>query len=181
VQLWINLPKDKKRIAPQYQDLRGIDASMVTSTDGGAIVRVLAGDVAQFAGPGISHTPLAIAHVTLAPGAEVEIPWRQDFNALAYVLAGTGAVGTELRPISTGQMAVLVDGDTVKLRADATQESHSPNLDVFLIGGLPLRQPVFQYGPFVMNTKAEVMEAFEDFQAGRFGHIPADAIQPHRM
>jgi hypothetical protein len=78
-------------------------------------------------------------------------------------------------------MAVLVDGDTVKLRADASQESRSPNLDVFLIGGLPLRQPVFQYGPFVMNTKAEVMEAFEDFQAGRFGHIPADAIQPHRM
>ena len=154
---------------------------MVTSGDGGALVRVLAGEVGAFAGPGISHTPLAITHVTLAPGAEVEIPWRRDFNALAYVLAGKGAVGSELRPISTGQMAVLVDGDTVKLRADESQESRSPNLDVFLIGGLALRQPVFQHGPFVMSTKAEVMEAFEDYQAGRFGHIPADAIQPHRI
>ena len=119
--------------------------------------------------------------MTLAPGAEIEIPWRKDFNALAYVLTGDGAVGAELRPIETGQMAVLADGDTVKLRADQSQESRSPNLDVFLIGGVPLREPVFQYGPFVMSTKAEVLEAFEDFQAGRFGHIPADAITPHQM
>jgi redox-sensitive bicupin YhaK (pirin superfamily) len=181
VQLWINLPTDKKRIAPQYQDLQGLDSSMVSSPDGGALVRILAGQVAQFAGPGISHTPLAITHVTLAPGAEIEIPWRKDFNALAYVLAGDGAVGAQLRPISTGQMAVLADGDTVKLRANQSQESRSPNLDVFLIGGLPLREPVFQYGPFVMSTKGEVTEAFEDFQAGRFGHIPADALAPHRM
>jgi redox-sensitive bicupin YhaK (pirin superfamily) len=181
VQLWINLPQDKKRIAPQYQDLQGVDSSLVSSADGGALVRVLAGQIAEFSGPGISHTPLAITHVTVAPGAEVEIPWRTDFNALAYVLAGSGYVGSDLRPISTGQMAVLIDGDTVKLRAADTQESRSPNLEVFLIGGVPLRQPVFQYGPFVMNTKAEVVQAFEDFQAGRFGHIPADAIQPHRM
>jgi hypothetical protein len=181
VQLWINLPTDKKRIAPQYQDLQGLDSSMVSSPDGGALVRILAGQVAQFAGPGISHTPLAITHVTLAPGAEIEIPWRKDFNALAYVLAGDGAVGAQLRPISTGQMAVLADGDTVKLRANQSQESRSPNLDVFLIGGVPLREPVFQYGPFVMSTKAEVMEAFEDFQAGRFGRIPADALTPHQM
>ena len=154
---------------------------MVTSPDGGALVRILAGQVAQFAGPGISHTPLAITHVTLAPGAEIEIPWRKDFNALAYVLTGDGAVGAELRPFGTGQMAVLADGDTVKLRANQSQESRSPNLDVFLIGGVPLREPVFQYGPFVMSTKAEVMEAFEDFQAGRFGHIPADALTPHQM
>lgn len=181
VQLWINLPTDKKRITPQYQDLQGIDSALVSSTDGGALVRVLAGEVAQYSGPGISHTPLAITHVTVAPGAEIEIPWRTDFNALAYVLAGTGFVGEELRPVSSGQMAVLTDGDTVKLRAADTQESRSPNLDVFLIGGLPLRQPVFQHGPFVMSSKAEVIQAFEDFQAGRFGHIPANAIQPHRM
>ena len=181
VQLWINLPKGKKRIAPQYQDLQGLDSSMVTSRDGGALVRILAGQVAQFAGPGISHTPLAITHVTLAPGAEIEIPWRKDFNALAYVLTGDGAVGAELLPFGTGQMAVLADGDTVKLRANQSQESRSPNLDVFLIGGVPLREPVFQYGPFVMSTKAEVMEAFEDFQAGRFGRIPADALTPHQM
>ena len=101
LQLWINLPKDKKRIAPQYQDLQGEDVSMVTSADGGAVLRVLAGEVAGHKGPGISHTPLAIAHLTLAPGAQIDIPWRSDFNALAYTLAGFGSVGVEQRPVPT--------------------------------------------------------------------------------
>ena len=180
VQLWINLPRDKKRIAPQYQDLQGTDSMMVASADGGALVRVLAGDVEGHRGPGISHTPLSITHITVAPGAQVDIPWPAHFNALAYVLAGSGTVGVENRPIRTGQTAVLVEGDSVRLRADAAQESRSPSLEVFLIGGVPLREPVVQYGPFVMSTKAEIMEAFEDFQKGRFGQIPSDAIQPHR-
>jgi redox-sensitive bicupin YhaK (pirin superfamily) len=180
VQLWINLPRDKKRIAPQYQDLQGQDSAMVSSPDGGALVRVLAGEVDGHAGPGISHTPLAIAHVTIASGASVDIPWRRDFNALAYVLAGTGTVGEDRRPLASGQLAVLAEGDTVRLAADPTQDSRHPSLEVFLIGGVPLREPVVQYGPFVMSTKAEIMEAFEDYQAGRLGIVPADAIQPHR-
>ena len=77
-------------------------------------------------------------------------------------------------------MAILVNGDALRVCAADQQESRSPNLEMFIIGGVPLRQPIFQYGPFVMSTKSEVIEAFEDFQAGRFGHIPADAIQPHR-
>ena len=181
VQLWINLPREKKRITPQYQDLQGQDSAMVASADGGALIRILAGEVDGHQGPGISHTPLTITHVTVAPGAAVEIPWRTDFNALAYVLAGSGGVGPMGQPIRTGQMAVLVGGDTVRLQADPVQESRSPNLEVFLIGGVPLREPVVQYGPFVMSTKAEIIEAFEDFQKGRFGQIPVDAIQPHRM
>lgn len=180
VQLWINLPKDKKRIAPQYQDLQGMDSAMVTSADGGALLRILAGEVASHRGPGISHTPLTITHLTLAPGAHVDIPWRSDFNALAYVLSGFGTIGAERHPIATGQTAVLVNGDTIRITAAPAQESRSPNLEVFLIGGVPLRQPVFQYGPFVMSTRAEVIEAFEDFQAGRFGQIPMNALQPHR-
>jgi redox-sensitive bicupin YhaK (pirin superfamily) len=180
VQLWINLPKAKKRIAPQYQDLQGLDSSLVTSADGGAVLRVLAGEVDGHRGPGISHTPLAITHLTLAPGAQIDIPWRTDFNALAYVLAGRGTIGAEGHPVATGQLAVLTDGDFVRIRAAQTQEQRSPNLEVFLIGGVPLREPVVQYGPFVMSSKAEIVEAFEDFQAGRFGRVPADAIQPHR-
>jgi len=180
VQLWINLPRAKKRIEPQYQDLQGDDSTLITSTDGGAILRVLAGEIDGHKGPGISHTPLAIAHLTLAPGAQIDIPWHKDFNALTYVLAGSGSVGAELRPIKTGQTAVLVNGDTLRLKADDVQETRSPNFEVFIIGGVPLREPVVQYGPFVMSNKQEIMEAFEDFQAGRFGHIPADAIQPHR-
>jgi hypothetical protein len=180
IQLWINLPRAMKRMAPQYQDLQGQDSTMVTSSDGGALLRILAGQIDGHSGPGISHTPLAIAHLTLAPGASVDIPWRPDFNALVYALAGRGAVGEEGRILRSGQLAVLGAGETIRVQADATQESRTPNLEVIVLGGVPLREPVFQYGPFVMSSKAEVMEAFEDFQAGRFGQIPADAIQPHR-
>lgn len=180
VQLWINLPGALKRIAPRYQDLQGEQIGLVSSPDGGALVRVLAGEVDGHAGPGISHTPLAITHVTVSPGAQVDIPWRRDFNALAYVLAGRGTVGAEGRPIQTGQNAVLVDGDTITLAADGSQESRSENLEVFLIGGLPLREPVVQYGPFVMSSTSEIQQAFDDFHHGRFGQLPADAIQPHR-
>ncbi len=180
VQLWINLPRAQKRIAPQYQDLQGAESAMVSSADGGSLVRILAGEVDGHKGPGISHTPLAITHATLAPGARLTVPWRSDFNALAYVLAGSGTVGPQGQPIRSGQMAVLVEGDSVQLEASPMQESRSPNFEVFLIGGIPLREPVVQYGPFVMSTKAEIMQAFDDYQAGRLGTVPANAIQPHR-
>jgi redox-sensitive bicupin YhaK (pirin superfamily) len=180
LQLWINLPRDKKRIAPQYQDLQGNDFSLLSSTDGGALVRVLAGSIDGHAGPGISHTPLAITHITVAPGAQVVVPWPSEYNALAYALAGKGTIGAERRPFSAGQLAVLEQGDSVVVTADDRQESHSPNLEVFLLGGVPLREPVAAYGPFVMCTRAELVEAFEDYQAGRLGTVPADAIQPHR-
>jgi len=180
VQLWINLPKEKKSIAPAYQDFQGQDSAMVSSADGGALVRILAGEVAGYRGPGISHTPIAITHVTVAPGAQIDIPWRKDFNALAYVLAGNGSVGPNGQPIRTGQMAVLTEGDLIRLRADVNQDSRHPSFDVFLLGGVPLREQVFQYGPFVMSTREEVMQAMEDYQKGRFGHIPVNAIMPHR-
>ena len=178
VQLWINLPRAKKWIDPQYQDLQGRDSSMVTSADGGAILRILAGQVAGHRGPGISHTPLAITHLTLAPGAQIDIPWRSDFNALAYVLAGNGTIGDEARPVRTGQNAVLKDGDVLRIAASPLQDSRSANLEMFIIGGLPLREPVIQYGPFVMSTREEIIQAFDDFQTGRFGQIPVNAIQP---
>jgi redox-sensitive bicupin YhaK (pirin superfamily) len=180
VQLWINLPRAKKRIAPAYQDLQGEQIGLVTSTDGGALLRVLAGEIDGHSGPGISHTPLAIAHLTLPPGARIDIPWRTDFNALAYVLAGRGTAGGEARPIRMGQTAVLRDGDVLTFSADANQESRYPNLEIFLIGGVPLREPVVQYGPFVMSNPREIQEAFDDFQSGRFGTIPANALQPFR-
>jgi len=175
VQLWINLPQAKKRIAPQYQDLQGVDSMMITTPDGGALIRILAGSIDGHSGPGISHTPLAIAHITLAPGARAEIPWPAEFNALAYILEGAGTVGAEGAAIRLGQTAVLSDGELLAFQADANAK-----LEIFLMGGVPLREPVIQYGPFVMNTENEIREAFADFQAGRLGRVPANAIQPHR-
>jgi redox-sensitive bicupin YhaK (pirin superfamily) len=96
-----------------------------------------------------------------------------------YVLAGSGRVGPAGQPIATGQLAVFGPGDHVVVEADASQEVRSPNLDVLVLGGLPIREPVAHYGPFVMNTRDEIMTAIEDYNAGRLGTIPADALMPH--
>jgi len=124
-------------------------------------------------GPGSTYTPMTLVHATLEPGARLDLPWDVDFNALVYVLNGRGTVGTEGRPIHVGQSAVLGAGDYLTVAADAGQESRSPKLDVIVVGGRPIREPLAWAGPFVMNTKAEVQQAYEDFQKGRFGHVPA--------
>ena len=173
IQLWVNLPRDLKWSAPRYQDLRAREVALVSSSDGGALVRVIAGEVAGHAGPGSTYTPMTLVHATLSPGARLALPWRADDNALLYVLAGLGTVGAERRPVETGQLAVFGPGDALAVEAGAVQESRSPNLDVLIMGGRPIREPVAWMGPFVMNTRAEVMQAFEDYQAGRLGSIPA--------
>jgi hypothetical protein len=175
-QLWVNLPAQLKMTAPRYQDIRGGQVALLRSPDGGALVRVIAGDVGGHPGPGVTHTPITLIHATLSPGARLRLPWRQDFNALVYALAGRGRVGAERRPLRWGQLAVLGAGDTVTVEAAAAQESRSPELDVLVLGGEPIREPVAAYGPFVMNTRAELLQAFEDFQAGRLGTVP---VQPH--
>jgi hypothetical protein len=173
IQLWVNLPRDLKWSAPRYQDLRAREVALVSSGDGGALVRVIAGEVAGHAGPGSTYTPMTMVHATLSPGARLSLPWRPDYNALVYVLAGRGSVGVERRPIQTGQLALFGDGTAITVDADPVQESRSPSLDVLVLGGRPIREPVAWMGPFVMNTRAEVIQAYEDYQAGRLGSIPA--------
>jgi redox-sensitive bicupin YhaK (pirin superfamily) len=112
-------------------------------------------------------------HATVAPGATLDLPWRPDFNALVYVLSGAGSVGIDGHPVRTGQLAVFGPGDTITINGAVAQESRTPALDVVILGGLPIREPIAMYGPFVMNTRQEVMDAFTDFQAGRLGSIPA--------
>jgi len=172
LQLWVNLPRALKMTAPRYQDIRAGEVALATSPDGGALLRVIAGDLDGHAGPGVTHTAITVVHATLAPGGRLVLPWRPDFNALAYVLSGRGTVGAERRAVRMGNLAVFGAGDTIEFTADASQESRSPNLELFLLGGRPLREPVAAYGPFVMNTRAELVQAFEDFQAGRLGTIP---------
>jgi redox-sensitive bicupin YhaK (pirin superfamily) len=172
-QLWVNLPRTLKMTDPRYQDIRAGQVALLSSADGGALVRLIAGDLAGFRGPGITHTPITLLHATVAPGAQVRLPWRRDFNALAYVLAGSGTVGAERRPVHTGQLTVFGPGDVITFAADQRQDGPGQDFDVLLLGGQPIREPVAAYGPFVMNTRDELVTAFEDYQAGRLGSIPA--------
>ncbi|GGK67321.1 hypothetical protein GCM10007964_07920 [Sphaerisporangium melleum] len=176
LQLWVNLPAKDKMSDPRYQDIRGGNVKLLTSDDGGALLRIIAGELDGHQGPGITHTPITMIHATLSPGAEVTLPWRPDFNALAYGLAGEGFAGTEKRPFGLGRSVVFGDGDAITIRAAENQDSRSAGFEVVLLGGLPIREPMAHYGPFVMNSHAELVKAFEDFQAGRLGTVPADAF-----
>ncbi|MGH8892208.1 MAG: pirin family protein [Actinomycetes bacterium] len=184
-QLWVNLPRDRKWSPPRYQDIRGGRVGLAASADGGALVRVIAGSLPVSStagldagdgtvhGPGTTYTPITLAHATLAAGAALTLPWRPDFNALVYVLGGRGTAGEQRRPLRSGQLAAYGPGDLVTVQADDSQDSHTPEMDVLVLGGQPIREPVAWYGPFVMNDEAELLQAFEDFRAGRLGQVPA--------
>jgi len=178
-QLWVNLPASDKLMAPRYQDLRSSEVTLLTSSDGGALVRLIAGDLDGHSGPGITHTPITMIHATVYPGARLHLPWRSDFNAMAYVLNGNGRFGPERRPAQMGELVLFGPGGAMTAEADRDQESRSPNLDLLILGGRPIGEPVAWYGPFVMNTREELVKAFEDYRAGRLGQIPASAFEAH--
>jgi hypothetical protein len=178
-QLWVNLPAREKFIPPAYQPLEAEQVTLLTSTDAGSLVRLIAGDIAGHAGPGSTHTPMALVHATVSAGAQLQLPWDVSFNALVYVLNGSGRIGPDGRPARIGDLAVLGAGDWLSVRADDRQDSRGPDLDVLILGGRPIGEPVEMYGPFVMNTRAELGQALEDFEAGRLGRIPPNALMPH--
>ncbi|HEX8003495.1 MAG TPA: pirin family protein [Mycobacteriales bacterium] len=171
-QLWVNLPARAKMSAPAYQNLEGPDVTLLSSADGGALLRVIAGSVAGHAGPGSTRTPITMVHASVAAGAALSLPWQADFNALAYVFGGHGKVGVPGAPVRSGQLAVLGAGDSLTVSATS-------DLEVLLLGGQPIREPIAAYGPFVMNTRAELAQAVEDYRAGRLGVIPPNALMPH--
>ena len=172
VQLWVNLPPALKMTTPRYQSITRDSLRLLTSHDGGALIRLIAGDVGGFDGPGVTHTPITYAHVTLAPGAQLAVPWSPEFSAFVYVLSGRGSVGVENRPLQDGELAVFGPGDHLVV----TAADHEPPFEVLLLGGLPIRAPIEHYGPFVMNSRDEIRQAIEDYQAGRLGTIPADEL-----
>ena len=179
IQLWVNLPARDKFIAPAYQNLEGQSSTLLTGSDGAALIRLIAGTIGGHQGPGSTHTPITLAHATVATGSRLSVPWRADYNALVYVLSGEGTVGVEGRPIRGGQLALFGAGDRITVTASAVQDSNRSALEVLLLGGAPIGEPVAQYGPFVMNTNAELQQAMDDYHAGRLGVIPANALMPH--
>lgn len=172
-QLWVNLPRSLKLTPPRYQDISSNSVVLLSSHDGGALVRLIAGELSGYAGPGVTWTPITYAHASIHAGAELDLDWRADFNALAYVLSGSGSVGPDRTPISEGQLAVFGQGGAVTIAAPDEQDARSPDLEVLLLGGKPIREPAVFYGPFVMNTHQEIAQAIEDYRAGRLGTIPA--------
>ena len=168
IQLWVNLPARLKMAPPRYQAIEKGNLTLLTSPDGGALVRIIAGTLAGHAGPGSTYTPITLAHATVESGAQLSVPWEPTHSALVYVLTGEGFVGAEGRPVSAHQLVEFGGGDSLTVRA-----GDGGPLDVLLMGGQRIKEPVAQYGPFVMNTRAELVQAFEDYEAGRLGTIPA--------
>jgi redox-sensitive bicupin YhaK (pirin superfamily) len=173
VQLWVNLPAALKMTRPRYQDIQTNKLVLLASDDGGALVRLIAGDLGGHQGPGVTWTPITYAHATISPGARLQVPWDPEFNAMVYALAGAGTVGEERVPLHEGQLAVFGPGNALTVTAAPAQDSRSPSLEVLLLGGRPIREPIVFYGPFVMNTRDQIIDAIADFRAGRMGQIPA--------
>lgn len=175
IQLWVNLPSRSKMATPRYQNLEADEVTLLSSPDGGALIRLIAGDLDGHRGPGATHTPVVVVHATIAPGAQLALPWDVAFNALAYGLEGRGDVGEERHEFGLGNLAVFGVGEMITLRASDVE-----SLEVLLLGGRPLREPIVAYGPFVMNSQSEIRQAFEDYQSGRLGTVPIGGIRPYR-
>jgi redox-sensitive bicupin YhaK (pirin superfamily) len=161
-QLWVNLPARDKMIAPRYQEIPRAAIPEAATPDGRALVHVIAGEALAAKAVIETQTPIGYLHWILSPGAFVEVPVPPDHAAFVYVFEGTVRIGG--REAEDGQLAVLGDGNTVQLEADARAQA-------LLLSGVPLREPVARYGPFVMNTEREIVEAVQAYQAGRLGEI----------
>ncbi|PCE27125.1 pirin [Paraburkholderia acidicola] len=166
LQLWVNLPREDKMIAPRYQEIPSAKIPVATSPDGTVRVKVIAGEALGVKAAIETRTPILYQHFTLQPGASIVHTVPRDYRVFAYALSGKGMYGEERHEIEARQMVVFNDdGDTVTLAAGAE------TLEVLLLGGVPLKEPVVRYGPFVMNTEAEIRQAVLDYQAGRMGQI----------
>jgi quercetin 2,3-dioxygenase len=160
-QLWVNLPAKDKLVPPRYQDIPA-DRVPVADLGGGASVKVLAGEIAGVRGPvDPGATQPIFLDITLAPGGSAHIPLPVGHNAFVYVFEGEAGVGEPAQRLAAGRVGVLSTGEAVAL-------SSARGARLILVAGKPLREPVAKYGPFVMNTQAELQQAFADFRAGRF-------------
>jgi redox-sensitive bicupin YhaK (pirin superfamily) len=180
IQLWVNLPSRDKMIPPAYQSLEPDDVVLLASDDAGSLLRVVAGDVDGHCGPGNTHSPITFLHATVSPGETLRLPWDPTHNALVYALGGAGSLGTAQATLASGQLAVLGAGDYMTISADEHQpRAEDKGLEVLVLGGEPIGEPVAHYGPFVMNTRDELAQAMDDYRAGKLGVVPPGALRPY--
>ncbi|MBV9957065.1 MAG: pirin family protein [Acidobacteria bacterium] len=166
-QLWVNLPRRDKLMTPRYQEIPAEKIPVAQSADGLVKVKVIAGESLGARALIETRTPIIYLHLTLEPGGHVVQPVPREYNAFAYVIDGAGLFGA--REAVDGQMVMFAqDGDALEI--SVPEEAAEP-LDVLLIAGLPLNEPVARYGPFVMNTREEIYQALEDYRSGRMGDI----------
>lgn len=167
-QVWVNLPAALKLTRPRYQELGAAKIPTATSPDGKAHVKVIAGEALGVAAAIDTHTPIIYQDWTLAPGADVAPTIPADHNALVYVFGGAVQIGERKTPVADGQMAMLAEGDVVRLTSDVGGRA-------LVLAGVPLGEPIARYGPFVMNSEQEIRQAIRDYQSGRFGEITRSA------
>jgi len=168
-QLWLNLPAREKMTAPKYQEF-GPERIPTTTPSPGVTVKVIAGNVAGIAGPIFQPaTDPTYLDVAIRPGAEFVKPLPADYAAFLYVFEGAIRVGTDPRApaVRAHELAVLSEGEDIRLTG-VSGGADGVNARAILVAGRPLREPVAKYGPFVMNTRAELEQAFADYQSGKF-------------
>ena len=156
-QLWLNLPKEKKMIEPAYQDIESEQIPIVKEKAG--MVKVISGNFQGTIGPGQSHTPILILDIQLLENSELTIPLTDGWNLFSFIYEGDVFAGQKL---SKGQLAVYEKDGCVNFKTKYNKAG------IFFAAGEPLNEPVARGGPFVMNTRGEVLQAFEDFQNGQF-------------
>ena len=168
-QLWVNLPQQDKMMKPRYQEIPSSRIPKATSADGRVSVSVIAGEAMGERAVIETRTPIIYLHYRLEPGGAATQRVPRDYNAFAYVVDGAGLFGADGELGADGQMVMFApDSDEVRIENPADSKAA---LEVLLIGGVPLNEPIARYGPFVMNTEAEIHQAFEDYRRGRMGAI----------
>ena len=168
-QLWVNLPKRDKMMKPRYQEIPSGEIPKATSPDGLVNVSVIAGEAMGEKAVIETRTPIIYLHYRIKPGGVATQQVPDDYNAFAYIIEGEGLFGSESERAEDGQMVLFArDGDEILIGNPVDAET---TLEVLLIAGVPLNEPISRYGPFVMNTQAEIRQAIEDYRLGRMGAI----------
>jgi redox-sensitive bicupin YhaK (pirin superfamily) len=168
VQLWVNLPAGDKMTAPGYQAIANADIPAIDLPAGAGSVRVIAGAYGDYAGPAHTFTPLNVWDLRLNKSGISEFALQDGWNSAFIVLHGAVRINGETA-VGEAQMALLDrSGGTVKIEADS-------DAVVLLLSGQPINEPIIGHGPFVMNTKEEIVQAIDDFNSGRFVRIPQQA------